>query len=290
MLLQVIVLFLCSIIAQVNASMSNGPQRRDGTSKKAGLGWDEWNNTDASQYTGPKIGWYYTWSPWYVKANVEFVPMFRAKDQLSDFQKSINATISSKQVKAVLAFNEPDQSSQAHMPESEALTYWNEHILPLKSQGVRIGTPAVSSNPSGKQWFQNWWKLCNNQCHPDFLAVHWYGNNATEFQHYLEDFHSSFGNLPVWVTEWADKNFKNDTQPSVSEVADFLTQTTSYMDKTSWIERYAYFGTTKNLRDVPASNAMMDKNGKITALGKQYIGGSPGSTETAQTTQTSHTK
>lgn len=102
---------------------------------------------------------------------------------------------------------------------------WKSYVEPLKSQGLRLGTPAPSSAPSGKTWIQDWLSVCAGGCNPDFVALRmwlfrvryffkktsvaktnvrkdWYDINATQFQLYLEDFHDTF-NLPIWVTEWA---------------------------------------------------------------------------------------
>jgi Glycosyl hydrolase catalytic core len=72
----------------------------------------------------------------------------------------------------------------------------------------------------------------------------------------------------------------------------FLNQTQSFMDNAPWVERYAWFGAMKNLNGVNQvrstlvypvdrkscagpflqDNALMDGNGNINALGRQYIG------------------
>lgn len=100
---------------------------------------------------------------------------------------------------------------------------WTTYIEPLKAQGMRLGTPAPSSAPSGKTWMQEWLQACNGGCNPDFVAlrkfrlnnkfcdkltdifdisIDWYDVDANAFIGYLEDFHATF-NLPLWVTEWA---------------------------------------------------------------------------------------
>ncbi|EJD07367.1 glycoside hydrolase [Fomitiporia mediterranea MF3/22] len=277
MLRQFISLLVCFAIGQVKSLPRTGPQQRGVTSSsKAGLAWPNGNADDITQYTSTgKVSWYYTWSPNPTGADLEFVPMLWGTDQIDAFTSTINKTITSKQVTAVLAFNEPQQPAQSNLTVEEGAQLWKTYIEPLKAQGLRLGTPAPSSAPSGKTWIQGWLSACAGGCNPDFIALHWYDINATQFQLYLEDFHNTF-NLPIWVTEWADQNFNNGPQPSSSDVFSFLNQTQSFMDATEWVERYAWYGVMENLNGVDPDNAMMDSNGKITALGKQYIGETSG--------------
>jgi len=79
---------------------------------------------------------------------------------------------------------------------------WRAHVQPLKVQGIRLGSPAPSSAPSGKTWLQDFLGACGGDCTVDFIALHWYGINSTQFVGYLQDFHSTF-QRPIWVTEWA---------------------------------------------------------------------------------------
>jgi len=51
-------------------------------SSKAGLAWSNGNYVDIKQFlsTG-KVSWYYTWGPWPIEADIEFVPMLWGSDQ-----------------------------------------------------------------------------------------------------------------------------------------------------------------------------------------------------------------
>ena len=75
-------------------------------------------------------------------------------------------------------------------------------MQPLKAQGIRLGSPAPSSALSGKTWLQDFLTACGGTCIVDFIALHWYGINSTQFIIYLQDFHDTF-QRPIWVTEWA---------------------------------------------------------------------------------------
>lgn len=54
----------------------------------------------------PLISRYYTWSPSPINANIEFVPMLWGTDQIQEFTSTINKTIASNTVTAVLGMNE----------------------------------------------------------------------------------------------------------------------------------------------------------------------------------------
>ncbi|KAH8116245.1 hypothetical protein DFH11DRAFT_1474712, partial [Phellopilus nigrolimitatus] len=238
---------------------------------KAGLAWPNGNYNDYRQYTTTgKVSWYYTWSPNPINANLEFVPQLWGTAQVDAFSSIINNTISKNDITAVLGFNEPEQSGQSNLSVEEGAELWKTYIEPLKGQGIRLGTPATSSAPSGKAWIQDWLSACGGGCNPDFVALHWYDVNATQFQLYLEDFHNTF-QLPIWVTEWACQNFNGGAQCSEGGVIAFLNQTQAFMDATDWVERYAWYGVMEKV-NINEDNAMMSSSGKITSLGEQYIG------------------
>ncbi|TDL19875.1 glycoside hydrolase [Rickenella mellea] len=243
---------------------------------KAGLAWPNGNNVDWKQFTTTgKVSWYYTWSSYPIDSDLEFVPMLWGADQarVNEFTSTINQTIASLNVTAILGMNEPQQSGQSNLTPQQGADLWKAYIEPFKAQGLRLGTPAPSSAPSGKTWIQDWLTACAGGCHPDFVAIHWYDVNATAFQAYLEDFHNTF-QLPIWVTEWDCQNYNNGPQCTQTDVNAFLNQTQSFMDATEWVERYAWYGVMENLNGVNPANGMMTSDGKINALGEQYIGAS----------------
>lgn len=265
----------CFVLCFAPASVSSVATQVN-SSSKAGLAWGNGNAVDYKQYTTTgKVSWYYTWSPQPINADLEFVPMLWGQESVTAFQATINQTIGSNEVTAILGMNEPDQPGQSSLTPQQGIDMWMANIQPLKAQGLRLGTPAPSSAPAGKTWIQNWLSACAGGCTPDFVALHWYGTNATLFQLYLQDFRNTF-QMPIWVTEWACEDFTNGPQCSYQDVVNFLNQTQSFMDATSWVERYAWFGIMENLGSVNSENAMMDTNGKITPLGEQYIGAPSG--------------
>lgn len=169
---------------------------------------------------------YYNWAPEPIIPHTrnplysvpfEYVPMLWAPNStyLEPFLAAVENNFSSVALTAqrdILAFNEPNQVGQADCTPQEAAQVWVEYLEPLKAQGYRLGSPAVTSAPDGMDWMQEWLKSCNGSCKPDFIAVHWYVARrvakltwprydmvAADFIQHLEYFHDTF-NLPIWVT------------------------------------------------------------------------------------------
>ncbi|KAJ6551420.1 glycosyl hydrolase catalytic core-domain-containing protein [Mycena capillaripes] len=245
------------------------------SSSKAGIAGGGDAETDMTQFTTTgKVSWYYTWGLGSVDTDLEFVPMlWGQKDvaQWTDASDGINATIAQRKPTAVLGMNEPQQPGQSNLTPQQGADMWKTYIEPLHAQGLRLGSPAPSSAPSGKTWIQDFLTACDGGCTVDFIALHWYDVNATNFIEYLTDFHDTF-QRPIWVTEWACQNFNNGPQCTQPEVAELLNQTQAFMDAQDWVERYAWFGVMRDLGGVNPDDAMMNSKGQITDLGKQYIG------------------
>ncbi|KAF9268715.1 hypothetical protein L218DRAFT_977190 [Marasmius fiardii PR-910] len=241
---------------------------------KAGLAWPNGDGDDINQYlsTG-RVSWYYSWSPsGGLKTDIQYVPMLWGEGQVEEFSSTINQTISELNITHVLGMNEPQEKGQSNLTPQQGADMWKTYLEPLRSRGIRLGSPAPSSAPSGKTWLQEFLTACDGSCTVDFIAVHYYDVNATDFIRYLEDHHNTF-QRPIWVTEWACQNFNQaNKQCSRDDIALFLNKTQSFMDQTEWVERYAWFGSMRDLQGVNPDDALMDHNGKITNLGLQYIG------------------
>ncbi|KAJ7163549.1 glycoside hydrolase [Mycena crocata] len=243
------------------------------SSSKAGIagGGDA---SDVAQFmTTGKVSWYYTWGLSSVDTELEFVPMLwgqRQVAQWSDSTEGINATIAERKPTAILGMNEPQEKGQSNLTPQEGADMWRTYIEPFHAQGLRLGSPAPSSAPSGKTWIQDFLTACNGGCSVDFIALHYYDVNATKFAQYLTDFHDTF-QRPIWVTEWACQNFNKGPQCTAPEIAAFLNETQAFMDANDWVERYSWYGVMREININP-DDAMMDGDGKINDLGKQYIG------------------
>lgn len=97
----------------------------------------------------------------------------------------------------LLAFNEPEQSSQSNLSPQDAANAYLTYMTPFSGR-AQLGSPAVSND--GASWISEFMSLCSN-CGVTFIAVHWYNDYTLfdDFQNWV-NFACSFG-LQVWITE-----------------------------------------------------------------------------------------
>ncbi|KAG9119063.1 hypothetical protein FRC07_006098 [Ceratobasidium sp. 392] len=247
------------------------------SSNKTGLAWGG-GDADITQYESPKVSWYYTWGPndWVQsESNLEYVPMFWGPKNQDSFTTYVNPdTIVSRGIKHVLGMNEPEQVGQSNLTAAEAVQWWQTYLEPLRQHGISLGSPAMSAATRSKQWLFDFATACApvGGCNYDFIALHWYGVNTTKFITYLEDMHATFPDKPIWLTEFACHNFQDGgEQCTYPDAVAFMNTTQAWLDEQDYIHRYAWFGAMKNPVINPV-NALMDQNGVINDLGKQYIG------------------
>ncbi|CAL1701688.1 unnamed protein product [Somion occarium] len=268
-----LLVFLPAVLAAHRSTLHQQESRQISTTSKAGLAWPNGPSAELNQYrsTG-KVQWYYTWGSSSINTDLEFVPMLWGQNQVEQWKHTIQQIIKQRHVTHVLGFNEPQQPGQSNISATDAVFLWQDQLEPLKAQGIRLGSPAPSSAPSGRQWLLDWLGACQGGCTVDFIALHWYDINSTAFIRYLNDFHDTF-QRPIWVTEWACQNFNHaDQQCSPQDVVDFMNATQAFMDNTDWVERYSWFGAMRDMSGVNQDDALMDNSGRINMLGQQYIG------------------
>jgi len=97
-------------------------------------------------------------------------------DDVSSFNTALSSHFNDVRLtsrKEILAFNEPDLAAQANCSPERAAAVWKSTLEPLKAKGYRLGSPAVTGDPSGKVWLEAWLEACEGGCNPDFVAVHW---------------------------------------------------------------------------------------------------------------------
>jgi hypothetical protein len=245
----------------------NGPVS---TSKK-GAAWPN-GPSDLDKWRG--ISWIYTWSPDCPEncpsLGIECVPMLWGWQHLDNF---IAKTNQPGYARTALGPNEPDlfgngDLSSGISPESAADLWWRG-MQPLKAKGYRLGAPATTSAPAGKDWMHNFLNACQG-CTIDFFPIHWYDVGIEKFKAYVTDWHNTF-NANIWVTEYACQNFNGGAQCSSGEVWDFLQQTVAWMESQPWIEKYAYFGTMHDMVNVNYDNQLMGGDGSPNSLGWTYL-------------------
>ncbi|WP_433060258.1 glycoside hydrolase family protein [Dactylosporangium sp. CS-033363] len=209
--------------------------------KKKGV--STWQFTGlSSAVTNVGAGWYYNWSTNNdsMPANAEFVPMIWGAGAVTDNDLAkVKA-----EGKTLLGFNEPDLKEQSNMTVEQALSLWPR----LEATGMRLGSPAVAyggDTPGG--WLDRFMTGARQQNRRvDFITLHWYGSDFSDaavgqFLGYVEKVHARY-NLPIWITEYGLMNFTGTPKfPNTAQITSFITRTTTQMQATSYIERYAWF-------------------------------------------------
>jgi RNA polymerase sigma factor (sigma-70 family) len=213
-------------------------------SKKKGVGVWKFTGLKAA-LADVGAGWYYNWAtnnddvpgP----ASVEFVPMIRAKGDVTD----ANLAKVKSEGDELLGFNEPDMSGQADMSVEDALAAWPK----LESTGLRLGSPSVAyGGDTAGGWLDRFMSGAKDKGYRvDFITLHWYGSDFSEaavnqFLGYVDAVHKRY-NKPIWVTEFGLMNFSGSPKyPSASQLVTFINGSTKGLQSRSYVERYAWFG------------------------------------------------
>lgn len=175
---------LIALLAMAHEALAYDPN------SKTGLAWPNqlWVPMAGFTASDTRISSYYNWSPTpQIPSNRQrplfdvpfpFIPMLWGCNvtYTRPFQEAVAGNFSDVMLtnqREVLGFNEPEITGQSECTPQEAVDAWIEFLEPLKSQGYRLGSPAVTSGDFGREWFREWWRLCDGRCNPDFIPVHW---------------------------------------------------------------------------------------------------------------------
>ncbi|KAF5392853.1 hypothetical protein D9757_000956 [Collybiopsis confluens] len=239
------------------------PLQRRATNAKRGIAYETSSNPDPSHLANTAISWLYNWgdtAPAKLPSGIQFVPMQWGKNGIEGFQTKAKAA----KATYVLGFNEPERPDQANMPVATAVQLFKQYITPLRSQGIKVGAPAVSSAPEGQAWIKAFAQQCTG-CF-DFIPLHWYGTGSSNFLAYLDTMHKdpALATYHFWVTEFGDTTMNN-----AATVKTFLTDTVKGMDGLSYVDRYAWFDYSTSTPGLQTN--LLDASGNLNDLGKTYV-------------------
>ena len=175
-----------------------------------------------------KAGWYYNWGPKGAsEPGLEFVPMIKGKGQVNE---RILEIIKVSGAKELLCFNEPERAEQGNVTVEEALELWPK----LMATGLRLGSPAPSSDGKGMAWLEQFMAGAKKRkLRVDFLAVHWYRSaKEDEFGRWLRDLKAKWGR-PIWVTEF-------NAYYTHADKDRFAERAFKMLERERVVERYAY--------------------------------------------------
>ena len=244
--------FTCLLACLAGVLVAAEPAADPKPSPKKGFGLPESKGYGVAQLEALKVGWYYNWgNKTALNTRATFVPMVYSGKR----------TAPAANVEHVLGFNEPDHPKQANMTVLEALEAWST----VTSKARYTVAPAMAGNPVTGDWLPAFLKA---KPKVDAIAVHWYkGADARKFIADLKAIHEAYGK-PLWITEYCPQtSASSEQQPdrfTPAQVADFIAETSSWMEQTEWVQRYAWHhpkaGTCR----------LFDDEGKLTATGKAY--------------------
>lgn len=193
-------------------------------------------------------GWYYNWywQPTPGQHDAEFVPMIKGKiDAIDRSFARIETLKTSHKVTHLLGFNEPDSAKQGNTSVERAIELWPR----LMETELRLGSPAVTDNRRGKDWFNAFMQTAKSKrLRIDFLAVHRYPNikgpeSIKSFLASLQRLYITYG-LPIWITEFAGLNFgSKDRKMTVEDNRRFMQHSLPMLERLPYVERYAWFSS-----------------------------------------------
>jgi hypothetical protein len=248
---------------------------RSGAGKRGIAFPKQFNGQAGSQWTHAfgaqsQITWMYDWEAVIdgePAQGLEYVPLLHSNQDwcTSGWSQNVANARSKYDVKYILSFNEPDQvgGGGSGIPVDQAIAAHKQYIQPLASQGLKIGSPAVTNGNEpnkGINYLKQFMAGCDG-CQIDFVVAHYYAwANADDFKNYLIKFHETF-NKPVWVTEFG-------VNPGEGDANAFLAQVLPWLDQQEWIQRYAYHMAAP---DVDGKSYLINNSGNgLTAVGQTY--------------------
>ena len=165
----------------------------------------------------------------------------------------------------LLLRQEPDLPGSTQLPVATAVQIWRQTIVPYRvNKKLQLLSPAVTSDEAtGLPWLAQFMAAVPD-CKPDYIALHYYGTNATAFETYVKTVYTLY-KLPIYITEVAS------TASNVASVTSFMTSITAWCDQQTWIAGVFWFAAsrTANTGNV-ALSALMSSTGTRTALGNLY--------------------
>ncbi len=170
----------------------------------------------------------------------------------------------------LLGFNEPDHAQQSNLTVETALSLWPA----LMATGRRLSSPATTT--SGTLGPQSWLGRFMagaeaKHYRVDFIAVHYYPQDPSipAFRSFLEKVHAAY-RRPIWITEWALADWKDQSRFSIEEQHDFFRQAVRMLDTLPYVERHAWFGTYRGLDSWDLGNHLIERNGTLSPLGEAF--------------------
>ncbi|KAF2753645.1 hypothetical protein EJ05DRAFT_489833 [Pseudovirgaria hyperparasitica] len=233
------------------------PAPTAGSSPKGGKRGLAYN--DASLTTcfkdNAKVSWAYNWeaTPRNLDSAFEYVPtMWGMKSDFTSTWKGFADAAIASGSKHLMAFNEPDLTSQANMSPADAAKNYRTYFQQYYGKGLRLGAPSVTNGGGnmGLTWLASFMKECSD-CQIDFCPVHWYDSyqNIDYFKSHMQKATEACNGKPIWLTEFGTNDGSDD------QISGFLKTVLPWLDSQDYVERYAYFMAGTGARQLVTGTA-----------------------------------
>jgi hypothetical protein len=265
---QLIQLSLLAALAPGNQVFAAG---KGAESAKKGLGLTVKNPDWSQKLHELRCKWFYCWGakiPSGVPADLSFVPMIWSYRGNRDAVLQAGKAAKGAGIKELLGFNEPDGKSQGNMTVEKALDAWPV----LQETGLRLGSPGCVHPDNA--WMKEFMEGAKKRdLRVDFVCMHSYGGaDPTTLIKQLEAVHKLY-RKPICITEfavgdWQAKSVEgNRFKPN--QVVSFMEKILPWLEKTDFIERYAWFPAKPDSKSL-GNSALFTKEGQLTRLGECY--------------------
>ncbi|MCB8995417.1 MAG: carbohydrate-binding protein [Bacteroidales bacterium] len=253
---------------------------QNGKSEKRGIAYGYHSEADMAAIA-PGLSWWYNWgvqpessiATVYANYDMDFVPM--------TWNNGFNETAlrnfysSHPDAKYLLAFNEPNFTSQANMKPSVVAAAWHRLESIASDYNLEIVGPAVNwcgncvseggvtfTNPY--EYLDSFFSACPD-CKVDYIAVHNYMCYAGALSAYIDGF-KKYGKK-IWLTEFAcmdQSNITLDMQKS------YMKGALDYLENDSMIFRYSWF-IGRSSTAYPYNDIFAAQSGQLSELGQFYV-------------------
>ena len=232
--------------------------------KKRRLLWDYHNTTQVPQamdrvnFDGPlsSISNWNSWVPPELKGRAEYRPMVREESCLSGGDWT---NVENTDQPIIHFFNEPERHG---ITAEHAADVWHQKMLPLRNdKGKKLVSPSCSNDNAGQAWIEDFMGRIQDAM-PDYLGLHYYGDDGNAAQQFIEDMHGKWPEIPVIVSEIACVSRDGNA------VVEFSKQLANWMDGQDFVFEYGFFGCMQTLADdfVSPCAQLMNPDGSWTPL------------------------
>lgn len=212
---------------------------------------------DQVNFDGPihSVSNWNTWYPAELKGRAPFRPMVRLPTQLSGKDW---ANIENTLETVVHFFNEPER---AGVSAAEAAEQWHNQMIPLRNKGKQLVSPSCASDATGQAWLADFMNRVSDNL-PNYLGLHYYGTDGNEAIAFIENMHNQYPQQPIIVSEIAS------ISPNYYDVLGFTAQLVNWMDETSYVFEYGFFGCMGHVADnfVSPEAQLMNPDGSFKDL------------------------